>query len=240
MESENVIDVACVIHGDLYKWQYVQNLHAMVKRHLDCPVRFHVFTESGRAVPPTMIKHELEDWAGVHGRRRAWWYKMQLFNPAHGIKQILYFDLDVVVTGSLSWITGCRTDYFWALKDFKYIWRPNWTGINSSVMWWNVEAFQHIWTNFKERNITAVTKQYPGDQDFLSAHIDLKNTRYFEEQYIRSWRWQVLDGGMDMKSRTVHKPNAGAVIDSNTRVVVFHGSPKPHEITDPTIVQHWQ
>jgi hypothetical protein len=29
----------------------------------------------------------------------------------------LYFDLDVVVTGSLSWITGCRTDYFWALKD---------------------------------------------------------------------------------------------------------------------------
>lgn len=239
MEQDSV-DIACLIHGDVYPWEYVEKLYSMVTRHLTVPFRFHVFTEAHREVPSPMIKHELVDWPDISGRRKAWWYKMQMFNPTHGIKQILYFDLDVVITGSLDWILGCRREHFWALKDFKYIWRPAWTGINSSVMYWNVEAFAHIWTTFDHRNITALVRQYAGDQDFLSDTVDLQRIRYFDTDMIKSWRWQVLDGGMDMKSRTVYHPNAGAVIDDKTRIIIFHGKPKPHEITDPRIMEFWK
>jgi len=240
METVTTFDIVCLIHGDEYDWQYVEKLHSMIERNFSFPFRFHVFTEPHRSVPDNMIRHDLIDWPGVSGRRKAWWYKMQMFNPAHGIAQILYFDLDVVITGSLDWIASCRREHFWALKDFKYIWRPAWTGINSSVMYWDVNRFQHVWAMFEQRDINTLMRQYPGDQDFLSDVVDLQQTRYFDLDLIQSWRWQVFDGGMDMKSRTWYQPNAGAIINEKTRIIIFHGKPKPHQIEDPKIIKHWQ
>jgi hypothetical protein len=65
----NTIDCACVIHGNLYPWEYVERLYHMIQTNLACPVRFHVFTEHDRPVPATMIKHILQDWPGIAGRK---------------------------------------------------------------------------------------------------------------------------------------------------------------------------
>jgi hypothetical protein len=98
----------------------------MVKRHVSCPLRFHVFTEQHRAVPDHMIKHALKDWPGVSGRKKGWWYKMQMFDPDHIAGTVLYFDLDVVITGDLDWVRELDTRYFWTIRDFKKLWRPAW------------------------------------------------------------------------------------------------------------------
>ena len=82
-EHEGAIDCACVIHGDGYDWIYVDRLHSMLARHFTKGIRLHVYTEQSRSVPDHMIKHVLDEWPGLSGRRRSWWYKMQLFNPAH-------------------------------------------------------------------------------------------------------------------------------------------------------------
>lgn len=233
------VNCACVIHGDMYSWIYVDRLYSMLSRNLARPIRLHVWTESHRQVPPHMIKHNLEEWPGISGPRQSWWYKMQMFNPDIFPGQLLYFDLDVVLVRPIDWILECSPDHFWAIRDFKYLQRPTWQGMNSSVMYWNNEKFRNIWKEFNNRGVSDISKHFPGDQDFLNSVVPQRDLRFFNENLVQSWRWQVSDGGLDLRTRTVRSPNSGALIDSNVSVVVFHGKPKPHEVRDQTIIQHW-
>lgn len=235
------IDVACVIHGTAYDWQYVDKLYNMVTRNISVPVRFHVFTESHRTVPAPMIKHDLVEWENISGPRKAWWYKMQIFNPEHYSGPLLYFDLDVVIVKSIDWITELPTKYFWAPRDFRQLWRASHRGINSSVMWWDTHRFAWIWQEFQQRNIMHLSKIHHGDQDYLSELLNERYLRYFPAMNTASWRWQCLDGGMDFRTRKYLNPNSGTSIDYRTSVLIFHGQPKPHERpTDPIITNFWQ
>jgi hypothetical protein len=240
MHSESAVDVACVIHGDLYPWVYVENLYAMVSRNLNKRVHFHVFTEADRSVPGHMIRHDLAPWPGVSGRKKAWWYKMQMFDTKHGIDQILYFDLDVVIKNNIDWITGLNRRYFWTLRDFRYLWRPNWRGANTSVMWWNARKFHDVWQDFNRHDISEVMRRWNGDQDYITDTVDQNDIRFMNSDRIRSWRWQVIDGGMDMRTRTYRNPGAGAAVDPNTDIIIFHGNPKPPDLLDHGIVkENW-
>lgn len=71
---------ACVIHGNLYDWIYVERLYNMLKANCSREIILHVFTESGRSVPAPYVKHELQEWPGIAGPKKSWWYKMQMFN----------------------------------------------------------------------------------------------------------------------------------------------------------------
>ena len=128
--STSPIDCACVIHGSLYDWKYVDKLYNMLTRHLTRTVRLHVYTEAGRSVPSPYIKHELIDWK-ISGPKQSWWYKVQLFNSEHHRGSLLYLDLDTVITKNIDWIWQLKTRHFWAVKDFKYLWRPAFQSINS-------------------------------------------------------------------------------------------------------------
>lgn len=235
-----VVHCACVIHGDAYEWLYVENLYASVQRHLSYPVKMHVWTEAARPVPPHMIKHELRDWPGISGPKRAWWYKMQMFNHRHYQGWLLYFDLDVVIVKNLDWILSLNPNYFWSILDFRYLWRAGWDGMNSSMMYWNTMEHRKVWKNFAQEDINTVTRRFAGDQDYLNSVIDPARRRYFDKSLVQSWRWQIYEGGMDMKNRQTRSPGSGAILDPAASVVVFHGKPKPHEIVDSVIFDNWR
>lgn len=156
------VDCACVIHGTLYDWNYVEKLHSMLKRNFSYPVKLHVFTEPDREVPPTMIKHKLTPWQDVVGPKRAWWYKMQMFNPEHFSGRLFYFDLDVVIVRNLDWMLAMNPEQFCTIKDFRHLWKPNWNTINSSVMVWDTFRFRRIWENFKQQSIIDMMHKFPG------------------------------------------------------------------------------
>ena len=88
-------------------------------------------------------------------------------------------------------------------------------------------------------NLQTMTKKYHGDQDYLTAVLDRRYLKFFEHDRIQSWRWQAFDGGMNFAKRRHNAPNTGTVITPDTAVLVFHGSPKPHEIEDPAIKNIW-
>jgi len=230
---------ACVIHGTAYDWIYVERLYNMLKANSTHDIRLHVFTEPGRPVPPPFVKHELTEWPGIAGPRKSWWYKMQMFDPAHNLGRVLYFDLDTVITKNIDWMWQLDQQYFWAIKDFKYLWRTTWNGINSSVMIWDTQKFAWIWDGFGSKNINATVKLFHGDQDYLNTVLDDKNRKFIDPEIIKSWRWQCKDGGLDMKSRVYRSPNAGTIVDHKTAIMIFHGKPKPHEIQDNIIDSFW-
>lgn len=234
------IDCACVIHGNGYDWQYVEKLYNMLCRNLAAEVRMHVYTEHHRSVPPHMTKHILDDW-GISGPKRSWWYKMQLFNPAHFTGDLLYLDLDVVISNSMNWVRDHSTDYLWTMRDFRYLQRRDTSTMNSSMMWFNVSRYSWIWDQFNKQELNTTIKSYPGDQDYLSAVLlPGQQRRFFEDCFFESFRWQCLDGGYDFAKRRHHKPGSGVHIQPGTSVVVFHGSPKPAEVHDPVVKQLWQ
>jgi len=233
------VDCACVIHGDVYSWQYVDTLYSMLSRNLSRKIRMHVYTEHDRDVPAHMIKHVLTEWPGIRGSKKSWWYKMQLFNPAHYSGQLLYLDLDTVVVNSLDWITKLSSDRLWTIRDFKTLWRPRFQGINSSVMYWHTEKFADIWTEFSKQNIPKMCSKYHGDQDYLSAVLKPTQRRFFPEKSALSWRWQTLDGGMDPYTRKYLIPGAGTQFGSETSLLIFHGQPKPDQVQDSVIKNHW-
>jgi len=187
-----------------------------------------------------MIKHILEEWPGISGPRKSWWYKMQLFNPEHHQGDLLYFDLDVVLVNDINWIITASTEFFWTIRDFRYLQRPALQIMNSSLMWWNVERFSYIWEDFRAKDINLITKKFPGDQDYLHSVIEHKKKRYFPDGHAESWRWQAHDGGYDFRSRRSKIPGQGTVIKPTTSILVFHGRPKPHEVQDPVIKQFWR
>lgn len=238
----DTVDCGCVIHGSAYDWTYVERLFNMLTRHVPRPIRFHVWTEHDRSVPPHMIKHCLEEWPGVSGPKKSWWYKMQMFDPCHHDGNLLYFDLDVVIVDDISWAVSESTEYFWTLRDFRYLHRPTHVGINSSMMWWNTRRFSWIWENFRQRPIESVVQRYPGDQDYLTASISAADLRVYETHRAVSWRWQCHDGGWDFQRRRALTPGRGTEIIPGASVLVFHGRPKPHQLCsiDSVVSEHWK
>jgi len=184
-----MIDCACVIHSTGYDWRYVENLYSMLTRALPGGIRFHVYTEHDRSVPPHMIKHILTEWPGIAGPKKSWWYKMQMFNPEHHAGNLLYLDLDTVVVRDLSWVTNHDTSYFWGIRDFRYLQNPHHSVFNSSFMWWNVSNFSRIWDQFSQGDIAQLTKNNQGDQDYITKSINVNQRRFFEDRLFQSFRW---------------------------------------------------
>jgi len=236
--KNNVIDCACLIHDVKYSWQYVDKLYNSLCRNLTPAVKMHVYTEASRTVPSHMIHHHLEEWSGVRGPKKSWWYKVQLFNPAHHIGPLLYLDLDTVITGNLDWIWRLSMDRFWAVKDFKFLFRPNRICLNSSVMWFDPARWAHIYNEF-DPSTARTRSKYHGDQDYINEKIPPGQISYFDQDRVKSWRWQLRDGGFDFKSRRYHAPGSGTILNDLVSLLIFHGDPKPHEIEDPNVLQHW-
>ena len=233
------IDCACVIHNKGYTWDYVDRLYSMLSRHLSQGVRLHVYTEADREVPAPYIKHALDDWK-IGGPKRSWWYKIQLFDATKFSGPLLYFDLDTVVVSNLDWIPRLSLDYFWTVRDFKFLWKPVSQTANTSIMWFDTNKFNYVYENFKSVNINQTISKYRGDQDYVTDAISLTYRRFFDQSRVKSWRWQCLDGGYNFDKKQHIKPGAGTELADMTSILVFHGNPKPSEIADAIIAQHWK
>lgn len=233
------IDCACVIHGSAYGWEYVERLYNMLNRHITPGIRLHVYTEADRPVPSPMIKHELPNW-NIIGPKQVWWYKLELFNAQHHQGPLLYFDLDTVITKNIDWIWQSSLQHFWSLRDFKYLWRPTDYSINSSVMWFNTVRFDEVYKKFTGEKLNYLMRKYRGDQDYLTEAISPDHRKFLATERVQSWRWQALDGGFNFRNRSYQSPGSGTLISNKASLLIFHGKPKPAEVKDPVILEHWQ
>ena len=233
------VNCACVLYGTKYSIVYVENLYNMLQRNCSYRVNLHVLTEADRQLPDHVIKHSLEEIPAITSERQYWWYKMQLF----GLRitgPVLYLDLDTVLVNNIDWVWHLNPDKFYAIRDFKYLWKPATTTINSSIMIWNPEKYNWILDHFNKESISKIIKQYPGDQDYISTLIvSTRDFEYLPADIALSWRWQAVDGGFDYKTRKYKQPNAGTSTNEKTSFLVFHGKPKPHEVPDVFVQKHW-
>lgn len=189
---------------------YVSRLQNMVRRHLTVPHRFIEVTE-----------HELPKG------REGWFNKLALLKM---FDEALYFDLDVVISGSVDHLVELgRSDptRLWARNDFSYPINPNdeivrdgFAGpmmqngreatINSSVMYW------------KGKRHVPQREGVHGDQGCITAALWPDGIGLFPNDSIRSYKYDWL-----------RKKHYGPV-------TVMHGTPKNHQVDDFWVKAHWR
>jgi hypothetical protein len=198
-----MLTVWCVLWGDKYTPDYVQLLRNMVGAHLQVPFIFKCITDSA---------HEwegVEKVAPIHPEWIGWWQKLQLFALADGPS--LYFDLDVVITGTLNYLADYAVHEFAAPANWA---QSGHGGVQSSVMAWNGN-WREPFTRF---NYEVDSKRLWGDQEFITE--------------IRGGSFKQIPG---VKSYKYHCQNGS--LPGDAAVVVFHGKPDPHEVGDAWVKQ---
>jgi len=182
--------------------EYVGKLRRGVERHLTVPHTFREVTE-----------------ADLPAGRRGWFNKLHLLEMFDG--EVLYLDLDVIVTGSLDpFVEVLRSDpsRIWARDDWSYpVTQPRHgreATINSSVMLWQ-----------GRRDMSGAEPLIPithGDQGIITQLFWPAGIGLLPLDWVRSFKYDVMRG---------RAPGP---------VTVFHGEPKPHCVTDAWVGKCWQ
>lgn len=208
-----MLNIVCVKHGTLYSAEYVNILYDMVRRNLmeGYPGKFICYTDDPEGLSPGIEAKELpKDLKG-------WWGKLWLFSQ-HSEGRTLYIDLDTVIVGALDQIVEYSGE-FAILRDY---YRPN--GLQSSFMIWNGDH-SYIWRLWDE---IGRPKLQGGDQ---------------------AWIEQVVFGGKpydllqdlfpgDFVSYKANNCQNG--FPRGSKVVIFHGLPRPHEVVDSWVGKVWK
>jgi len=210
-----MLQICCVKAGSRYTSEYVNILFDSVKRNLAerTPGEFVCFTDDGTGLDGGMTVRPLPH-AGLNG----WWNKIALFKPGlfEDGDRILYFDLDTCITGPLDDIIKYQGK-FAILRDF---YRPK--GLQSSVMAWEANTLDLIWHDYEKEG-------YPqslagGDQEWI------------ERKVLSADLWQHL---FPAAFRSF-KEDCRYGIPKGTKAVVFHGHPRPSEVTEGWVPHIWK
>ncbi len=209
--------VICVRWGEKYGPEYVERLERAVNRHFRVPHEFVVVRDN----PPS-------DLPGC-------WQKVGLFKPGAFPGLNLYLDLDVIIHSEITFLADLYLNGKVAiLDDFRHGFRhpfpkPLTTELrtrlgavnvfNSSVMVWNGDdpGPQRIWTEFDPKIMATLA----GDQNWITRVLAEDGASLLPERLAGSYRYHYLKG--------VRRP-----------ITVFHGHPKPGDLTDAELLRDWQ
>lgn len=200
-----MINIACVHVGDYCGrgTEYVWRLLDGVAKHLPGEFKAWCVTDNPNAFEGGRLE-AIEADPGAQG----WWAKLSLFRP--GVfpmgEQVLYLDLDTVITGDLSDIAGYRGK-FAMLQDFYF---PGHVG--SGLMSWQAGSLDHIWRVWDR--CARPEFMAGGDQSWIET----------VQPYADFWQ-EILPGQV-----VSYKVDCADGIPTDARAVCFHGEPRPHQV----------
>ena len=214
-----MLTVACVKWGRKYGPEYALKLQSMCRRNVPAH-EFVCFTDG-----PV----EGVDCRPLPSDLPSWWSKVGLFRPGMFLGDVLYLDLDVVITGSLEGMGALLAEdrsRLWAPDDFGYPLTNPRKGldptqrrllggdgtINSSVMMWNGDACRAVWDRFTPAKMDEVH----GDQNWITQAL-----------------WPAINL-IPRHWATSYKYGGDGVIR------VFHGDPKPAHVSEAWVHECWR
>lgn len=230
-------NVVCLKYGDKYSSDYVNKLFHMVSRHTTQPVGFYCMTEDPKGLESGINVIPLPSNVSLSG----WWYKPYVFSKDFPVKgTILFLDLDIVIIKNIDDFFSYNPEKFCIIRDFTRSMNPNWNRYNSSAFRLESGSLDYVWKDLV--NDLSAVKRMHGDQDWLFEKIK-QNVQFWPDDWCQSYKWEVRNrnevvgvGRQRNFSTVLHEPK----IKPNTKILVFHGDPKPEQVKDPIVVDNWQ
>jgi len=161
---------------------------------------------------------------------RGWWAKMDLFRPDI-TDDLLYFDLDTVITGDIKKLLKTTSDQMIMLTDFYH---PQY--LMSSVMYIPNAYKKRIWDTFwanPQRHVDecTVTEKW-GDQGFIRGVIgDCLRWQDLYPDWFVSYKADIVKVGESPYATERYSRGNGS-LPTGARVVVFHGKPRPQQCSE--------
>jgi hypothetical protein len=233
--GDHKITVLCVRFGNKYGIEYVERLRNMVARNLTVPYEFVCLTDDHTRINGVRILYQR-----AAGYTRLWWHKVHMFDPNLNVSgRILYFDLDVVILRNIDKLVQISGNRFMGIQDFNRKFHPNWKMLNSSVLSWEHRSQSDIWEKFSKDPRHA--QRLHGDQDWIWA-VSKEKIKFWPQEWIQSYKWEIRSREelINRTGKYGFKDVKNVVPHPDCSVAVFHGDPKPENITDQLIIDNWQ
>lgn len=227
-----VMNVICMKWGTLYGPEYVNRLHAGVRRHLPALQRFVCFTDDTRWLD-TDIETAPLPTTGAPETADTRWRKLALFRPGlAGLSgPTLFLDLDLVIVGDLAALADYPGDLV-AIRDAQ-LFRPKlsrklfrrkreafYQGVaNTSVFRFVAGEHADLLERYVNDHDDVITR-YRNEQEYLSDHLHTqKRLAFWPSPWCVSFKNDcVPDLGHNLFANPQCPPDA--------RIVVFAGRPK--------------
>lgn len=217
-QAKKPVTFVCLKAGNYFGPEYVNILYDMVKRNLPFgyPGKFVCITDD-----PTGIDSDIEILP-LPGNLEKWWGKLYMFK--RGLfpdgDRIIFLDLDTVIVGGLQEIVK-YDGQFATLQDFYFHNR-----IGPAVIMW--EAGEYASSIWSEWFSTGMPRNELGDLWWLN---NLDQGKFAAQ----SDKLQKLFPGSFVSFKAHCKPFA----PKGTKVVCFHGYPRPHECDVEWVKRAW-
>lgn len=205
--------------GDRYGPEYVATLADMIARNASNLESFSIWCVTDR---PRDLPEGVGYIAADESIPPSWWAKCQLFSgdmPWEPGDRVVYFDLDVAITGRLEDLVetdGIIQDWHW----------PCW---NSSVMSWRHGEHRAVWDE-----LTPEVMARPSTD--LAPYLPKGQVNGGDQEHItRLGGWKTFPPAWFVSYRSAKgwPPN-------ESKAVIFHGEPKPAEVTTGWVPNVWK
>lgn len=222
--------------GRLYGPEYVNRLHAGVRRHLQRPLRFICFTDDAQGLDAGIEALPLPELGLPPGHPDSRWRKLALFRrDLAGLRgTALFLDLDQVIVGDLAPFFDLpgpflilRDDDLFRPKPLRRL-RPGRDRFlhsvgNSSVFRFEIGAHAYILDAFLADPAEA-TRRYEISQQFQSAQLAAHgHLAYWPRGLCVSFKNHCVP-------RHLRSYWADPALPADARIVVFAGQPKMGEV----------
>lgn len=231
--------VVCLKYGNKYSADYVNKLYHMVKRNLTIDHEFVCYTEDATGIDPEVRIEPIPLISGVSG----WWYKPMFFNPNLTLRgTVLFFDLDVVIFKNIDNLFTYEPGEFCIIRDFNRFVIKNYNKFNSSIFRLTTGQHAHVYNEFIKDPKSQI-RRFHGDQDWLRFTIKEGTYKYWPDDWIQSYKWEMRGRPKyDKQPRGLRdfETTGDPVIKDDTSVAVFHGDPNPHICKDQWVIDNWK
>lgn len=209
----------------------VNILAAMLRRNLTIPYTLKLVSDDFDGVDSSIERVQIwtEPNVKVAGNKPNCYRRLRQFAPEARYflgERVLSLDLDCVITGNLDSILSEDV-------DFK-AWNKGLVAYQGGMILHKPGKFPFLWTEFDPQNTpreTAARRIVGSDQAWISMRMP-KGLPV----------WTKADGILSYKGdlRNCREYLETGELPPNTKIVFYHGQPKPAQCRDRFVLEHWR
>lgn len=237
-----VATVLCMNWGAKYSPEYVNRLYGMVARQLWQPVRFLCLTDNPDGIRADVACHPIPDLPLPSGLGS--WRKLAAFSPkVAGLlgETAIFLDLDLVIVGALEPFFE-QSGEFLIIRDWR---RPLTRAGNASVFRFSPQRSTDLFDQYC-RDAEHITRKFRTVGEYLTRYMaDFGALGFWSNGWCASFKQDCIPGWPWRLWQTPTVPEG-------SRILVFHGEPKPPQAlaggicergqycAAPWIAEHWR